>query len=307
MRGLLVVNPRATTTSPLVTDVIVHALADEIDLDVVFTTYRGHAHELGLRARREGLDVVVTLGGDGTVNETVNGMLDGGPGDDVPMLATVPGGSANVFARALGLPVDPVEATGQLLDAIRSRRSREIGLGSVNGRLFLANAGLGMDAEVIASMEAKRAAGHSASPLRYLTTTLAEFFVRTDRRTPALTLTRPGLEPVGGVFLLIVQNASPWTYFGSVSINPCPRAAFEAGLDAFGVRRMGIGSALLVARRMLARSGAGSSRLVEAWHDQSEFTVTAARPVRLQVDGEGLEEVTEARFRSVPRALRALV
>ena len=60
MRGLLVVNPHATTTSPRVTDVLVQALSRELDLEVTVTTHKGHGIEIGNRARIEGLDIVVT-------------------------------------------------------------------------------------------------------------------------------------------------------------------------------------------------------------------------------------------------------
>jgi len=185
MRGLLVVNPRATTTSPRVVDVIVHAFSADIDLDVTVTTHRGHGFALGERARSEGMDVVVTLGGDGVVNEVTNGLLAEGPGPHVPMLATVPGGSANVFARSLGLPNDAVEATGQILEALREGRCRRIGVGRANDHWFVANAGLGLDAEIIAAMEQHRARGRAATPLRYVTTTLNAYFRGTDRRHPA--------------------------------------------------------------------------------------------------------------------------
>lgn len=308
MRGILIVNPSATTTSPRVTDVLVHALADEVDLDVVPTTHRGHARELGELARRDGLDIVVTLGGDGTINEALNGMLADGPGPDVPMIATVPGGSGNVFARALGLPVDPVEATGELLDGIREKRTRSIGLGRANGRWFASNAGLGIDAEIIAAMEAHRADGRPATPGRYLRTTLAEYFRRTDRRTPALTVRPPGDEPIEGVFLAIVQNTSPWTYFGSWPVDPCPAASFDTGLDVFAVRRMGVLPSLRAARRMVMHSDAGSTRRsIAVLHDLPSFEITAVRPTLLQIDGEGLGEAGWVRFESVPDAVRAVV
>ena len=102
MRGLLIVNPRATTTSPRVTDVLVQALSNELDLEVTVTTHKGHGIAIGERARAEGLDIVVTLGGDGVIHEVVNGLLTNGVHADLPRLATVPGGSGNVFARALG-------------------------------------------------------------------------------------------------------------------------------------------------------------------------------------------------------------
>ena len=61
-----------------------HALSASIDLDVADTTHRTHATDLARQARRDGMDVVLTLGGDGTVNEVVNGLLADGPGHDVP-------------------------------------------------------------------------------------------------------------------------------------------------------------------------------------------------------------------------------
>lgn len=312
MRGLLVVNPRATTTSPRVVDVIVHAFSDQLDLDVTVTTHKGHGILLGERARAEGLDIVVTLGGDGVVNEVTNGLLADGPGPGVPMLAPVPGGSANVFARSLGLPNDAVEATGLLLEAIRAGSSRTIGLGTANDRWFLANAGLGIDAEIIAAMERHRKAGRAATPARYFTTTLNAFFRGTNRREPALTLTRVGsdgtsVERHEGVFFAFVQNTSPWTYFGTLPVNPCPEASFDEGLDVFALRRMRVPTALVAARRMLTSSTGGSSRGgILAWHDQPGFTLTAVRPTALQIDGEGVGEATEVVFASRPAALRVV-
>lgn len=309
MRGLLVVNPRATTTSPRVVDVIVHAFSDQLDLDVTVTTHKGHGIMLGERARSEELDIVVTLGGDGVVNEVTNGLLVDGPGPDVPMLAPVPGGSANVFARSLGLPNDAVEATGLLLEAIRSGSSRTIGLGTANDRWFLANAGIGIDAEIIAAMERHRKAGRTATPTRYLTTTLNAFFRGTNRKEPALTLSRAGadghaVERHEGVFFAIVQNSSPWTYFGTLPVNPCPEASFDEGLDVFAMRRMRVPTALVAARRMLTSSTGGSARGgIIAWHDQRGFTLTALRPTALQIDGEGVGEATEVVFASHPAAL----
>src|SRR3712207_7391257 len=128
MRALLVVTPAATTTNRRVRDVLARALASELKLDVAETSHRGHARELAAQAAAEGIDVVVTLGGDGTVNEAVNGLLTSGPGPHVPTLAVVPGGSTNVFSRALGRSRDPVEATGEILDSLRAGRTRRVSL-----------------------------------------------------------------------------------------------------------------------------------------------------------------------------------
>ncbi len=316
VHALLVVNPAATSTSSRTRDVIVHALADELDLEVVQTDHRGHARRLGYEARRQGLDVVVALGGDGTVNELVDGMLTDGPGDDVPYLGAIPGGSANVFVRALGLPADPVEATGALLEAVGDKRTRTIGLGTVQAhgpdgaaappRWFTFNCGLGIDAEIVEAMEQQRAHGVTASPGRYLATTLRHYFRHTDRREPLLTLERPGLDPDEGLHFAFVQNTAPWTYLGPVRVDPCPRASFDTGLDLFAAHSMTVSASLRHARRMLTRSRAGSWASLLSLHDQNELVLRARRPVPLQVDGDSCGAVSLARLRAVRSALRVL-
>jgi diacylglycerol kinase family enzyme len=113
--ALLIVNPHATATTHLRRDVITHALASQMDLEVVETRYRGHAGTLARKATSDGFQLILTLGGDGTVNEAVNGLLCGRPPGTDPAFAPVPGGNANVFTRALGLPADPIDATGRIL------------------------------------------------------------------------------------------------------------------------------------------------------------------------------------------------
>lgn len=307
MRGLLVVNPRATTTSPRIVDVLVHALSDEIELDVTVTTHQGHGVLLGEGALESRHDIVITLGGDGIINEVVNGMLRDGPGPHVPLLATVPGGSGNVFAQSLGLPVDAVEATGQLLELLRDHSVRTIGLGRADDRWFVTSAGLGIDAEVIAAMERKRRAGRSATSLRYLATTVDQYLRHTDRRRPGLDLRRDG-EAVDGVFLAFVQNTAPWTFFGTRPINPCPQASFDTGLDVFATRRLGLPTALVAATRMVSGSASvGTARgAIVLWHDVDRFWLEARHPVALQIDGEGMGERTKVAFAAQPAALRVV-
>lgn len=301
------VNPKATTTTDVTRDVLISALADKFHLEVVTTTHRGHARELGLQARSEGMDCILTLGGDGTVHEVVNGMLTEGPGQELPVLGTVPGGSANVFARALGFPQDAVESTGLLLRAMREGKTRTINLGQFDDTYFTFTAGIGLDAEIMARMEQARAAGKSASPTRYLATTLRQFFGGSDRKEPALILRAPGEDPVEGVFLVIIQNTSPWTYFGAHPINPSPKASFDDGLDLWGTKSLKVPTALRHGARMVFSRDRGSPKPIIAWHDMQEFRITATRPMPMQVDGEVVGDVTDVTFRSVPRALRVYV
>ena len=304
MRGLLIANPNATTTDARIRDVLVAAIGSVVDLHTVTTSHRGHAGELAEKAAGDGTDVVLTLGGDGTVHEVVNGLLGTGS-SHLPALATIPGGSANVFARACGLPNEPVAATGEIIGALRQHRFRTIGLGRANGLWFTCNAGLGLDAEVIAAMEHHRSSGRAATPTRYVTTALREYFARTDRRHPALTVLPDDAPPVSNGFLAIVQNCSPWTYLATLPVNACPEASFDTGLDVLAIRDMRVIPSLRVTGRLLrgSRSQVRTDSLYIG-HDLRRFTIVADREVALQVDGEGLGQTRHVTFEGVPDALR---
>ena len=301
------VNPKATTTNDVTRDVLISALADKFHLEVVTTTHRGHAHELGAKARAEQMDCILTLGGDGTVHEVINGLLSGSTSASLPVLGTVPGGSANVFARALGFPQDAVESTGLLLRAMREAHTRTIGLGKVDDRYFTFTAGIGLDAEIMQRMEAAREKGKSATPTRYLATTVRHFFAGSNRKQPSLILHRPGEEPIEGVFLAIVQNTSPWTYIGAHPVNPSPNASFDTGLDLWATKTLRTPQALRFSTRIVLSRARGNPKAIVAWHDVAEFRITATQPTPMQVDGEVVGDITDVTFNSVPNALRVYV
>jgi len=302
MRALLIVNPKATATTARTRDVLARALASDLKLDVVHTQRRGHAADLARQAVEDELDLVVTLGGDGTVNEAVNGLA----GSDVS-LAVVPGGSTNVFARALGLSPSAVEATGEILDAIRVGRRRVINLGLADDRYFTFCAGLGIDAEVVHEVELRRRAGRRATPTLYVSSAVRHFFTACDRKDPALTLQIPGAEPVPGMFNLVVANGRPWTYLGRRAVDPCPEGDFNAGLDVLGLTKLSTVATLRVVRQMLVERAAVKGRRLVARHDLDTFTVTSTRPIALQLDGDYVGERDQVTFHSAAAALNVVV
>jgi diacylglycerol kinase family enzyme len=340
MRALVVVNPAATSTTAKMRDVLVGALGSELKVDLVETGHRGHARELAVGAAADDVDVVVALGGDGTVNEVVNGLLTRGPSPQLPMLAVVPGGSTNVFSRALGRSRDPVEATAEILDSLRAGRTRLVSLGTVRAtgtstaplvdpdparasaeaaadaaahepewtpeRWFVFAAGLGFDAEVIARVEARRAQGRRSTGPLYVREATAAFLFGRERRRPAMTLQVPGQDPLPGLFLCLVSNVSPWTYLGARPVNPSPEASFDAGLDVFAMGRRGPLRMLHTLRQALAREPDARGRGVHRWHDLEELSLTASRPQGWQVDGDHLGTATGLRVRHVPAALRVV-
>lgn len=304
MRALLVVNPKATTTSERARDVLVRALRTEVDLTVQSTRRRGHAADLAAQAAAQGYDVVVALGGDGTVNEVVNGLFRSAVRGRLPGLAVVPGGSTNVFARALGIPRDPVEATGAILEAFDSGRVRSVSLGRADGRYFTFCAGFGLDAAVVRKVERARLRGKVATPALYLRSTVTQFFLETERRTPLITLERPGEEAETDLATAIVQNTTPWTYLGDHAVNACPQASFDTGLDLMALRALHVPATLHAAAQILTRRRDPRGRQMLRLHDLTEFTLRAARPLALQMDGDYVGERTKVAFSAVPDALR---
>jgi diacylglycerol kinase family enzyme len=313
MRGILVVNPKATTTSARTRDVLAGALRSEMELTLGYTRRRGHGFDLAKQAAESGADVVVALGGDGTVNEVVNGLMSAQV-EQRPALAVVPGGSTNVFVRALGLPNTPMEAAGALLHALRSGSSRWIGLGRADERYFTFCAGLGIDAAVVRRVEQARRKGRRSTPALYFRSMLSEFVVEASQRRAEITLEQPGEEPVDGLVNVIVQNTAPWTYLGARSIQASPQASFDTGLDLLALTSLPAPSTFRTLTRMLSSTQADPTghddgpygKKVMVCHDLAEFTIQCASPQALQLDGDYLGEREKVRFVSVPRALRVI-
>lgn len=305
MRALLVVNPAATVTTTRTRNVLTSALGADLQLDIAPTKARGHARELGEQAVDARYDAVVVLGGDGTVNEVINGLLSRGPSPAVPALGIVPGGSTNVFARALGVTNHPVDATSELLDALRAGRSRRIGLGLADDRWFTFSAGLGLDAATVRRVEDKSERGSRKTSWLYIRSGIRQFY-RYERRQPQLTLTAPGREVPERLVMALVTNTDPWTYVDDRPLRPTPQASFGTGLDVLGMRKLGTASAVHALAQWYAGKPRPRGRHMLNLHDLPELTVRSNVPLPFQLDGEPLGERTEVCFRSVPGALRIL-
>jgi diacylglycerol kinase family enzyme len=339
MRALVVANPAATTTTRATRDEVLTALAGELKVDLAETAHRGHGSDLAAQACADGVDVVVALGGDGTVNEVVNGLLRDGPRAGIPLLAVVPGGSTNVFSRALGRSRDPLRATAEILAAVQAGRTRRVSLGTASARgasrtratvpdpagaqraaesaaaehpewsdarWFVFSAGLGFDADVIGRVEAQRARGRRSTGALYVREATRTFVLGHERRHPAMTLDVPGQPALDGLFLCLVSNVAPWTYLGTRPVNPSPQASFDAGLDVFAMGRVGVFRMLHHVRQVFAARPDARGRGVHRLHDLPGLTLTASRPQGWQVDGDHLGTATGLRVHNVPAALRVV-
>lgn len=307
MRAVLVVNPQATSTTAGGRDVLAHALASELKLDVVETRFRGHAWEAAAAAVDDGASLVIAHGGDGTVNEVVNGMLSIARGTtDLPVLGVVPGGSANVFARSLGLPKEPVEATHRLLRSVAAGSTRRVSLGRADERWFTFNAGVGWDADVVAEVERLRSGGREVTPMLYARTALACYF-RVARHLPRISVRADDEEPVDGLHTAFVSNTDPWTYLGSRPIRMNPDVTFDNGLGLFSLRSMRAHRVLRHVAQLLRGRAKPHGRMFLRRADVGVLHVACQEPLRLQVDGDSLGERSAIEFRSEPDALRVAV
>lgn len=303
MRLVLIVNPFSSSVTARARVVIRKALSADHEVEMVETQRRDHASRLAKGAAADGADVVVVLGGDGTLNEAANGLIG-----TSTALATLPGGSTNVFARTIGLTNDPIEATGELLDALAARSIRRVGLGSVNGRYFLFHIGLGFDAAVIEQVERrpqlKRYAGH---PL-YVYAAYSTWFRHFDKTRPRFRIAFPaGPDPkrvIDDGFFTVILNTNPYTYLGNRPLDIAPSASLESPLVAITIRNMRFDTMMRVAGAAV-RGGGRVGRIggVDERTGVTAIEVTGHGSFPYQLDGDHLGDIERLSIRHEPDVL----
>jgi diacylglycerol kinase family enzyme len=299
-RMLVIVNPYATTVSDRLKNLVVYALRGRYEVHAVDTEARDHATELCREAARDGYDVVVAFGGDGTVNEAANGLV----GSETPLFP-LPGGRTNVYARILGIPVDVVDATEHLLGLAHDWRPRRVGVGQVNDRYFLFSAGVGLDASVVERVDAHPRLKARAGEWYYAWTGVRTFNRRYLWHPPQLRV-QLGDETVDGM-TAIIQKAEPYTYFGNRAVNMNEGASLDHG-DLAGVvlqRASPIDVPTIIWRMLSRRARVGRHRRVHPFEGVTQMLVSTrdGRPLPLQVDGDYIGEVSEANFVAHPDAM----
>jgi diacylglycerol kinase family enzyme len=317
MRLLLLVNAAASSVTPRVKVAVQETLGGEHDVIVAETSRRNHASRLAKGAVAEGYEVVVVLGGDGTVNEAANGLAGAST-----TLAVLPGGSTNVFARTIGFTNDPAVAAGELLAALRRPGDsiRRIGLGRANGRYFLFHAGLGFDAAVVEQVERrgslKRFAGH---PL-FLYATLATWLRYYDRKHPHFDIAISETNAVGAgtagrreirdVYFAICVKTSPYTFLGNRPLDVAPEANLDSALTVVALQTLALPTVAKVIGATM--SGRGGPRLAESGKvayasGLSAVSVVGKGPFPFQLDGDYLGMVDDLELSYEPDMLSLVV
>jgi diacylglycerol kinase family enzyme len=317
-RMLIIVNPYATTVSDRLRHLVVYALQGRFEVDAVDTEARGHATELCREAAHEGYDVVVAFGGDGTVNEAANGLL----GSPTP-LTCLPGGSANVFAKMLGIPGELVDATEHLLALADDWRPRRVDLGvvsaggwegdhrqrTVEDRCFTFASGLGVDASVVERVDANPRLKARLGAYYFTWVALRTFARRYLVKPPRMEVALADGDTLQGV-TTIVQNGSPFTYFQNRPIEIADGTTLDSGsLCGCVLHRATPLSMPSIGLRAFSRAARVTRhRQVTGLSGLTELTVRSSdeRLLPLQVDGDYLGEVAQARYSILPRALNVV-
>jgi diacylglycerol kinase family enzyme len=313
-RMLIIVNPYATTVSDRLRHLVVYALQGRFEVDAVDTEARGHATELCREAAHEGYDVVVAFGGDGTVNEAANGLL----GSPTP-LTCLPGGSANVFAKMLGIPGELVDATEHLLALADDWRPRRVDLGVVSAsdpdgeriadrRCFTFASGLGVDASVVERVDANPRLKARLGAYYFTWVALRTFARRYLVRPPRMEARADG-DTLAGV-TTIIQNGSPFTYFQNRPIEIADGTTLDSGsLCGCVLHRATPLSMPSIGLRAFSRGARVTRhRQVTGLSELTELTVHSSdeRLLPLQVDGDYLGEVSQAHYSILPGALNVV-
>jgi diacylglycerol kinase family enzyme len=301
-RMLLIINPYATSMTPHIRTLVLYALQARYEVDAVDTQARGHATELSREAADEGYDVIVSLGGDGTVNEAANGLV----GSSTP-LTCLPGGATNVLCKMLGIPGDIVGATAHLLRLADAWRPHRIDLARVNGHHFTFSGGVGLDGSVVKRVD-ERPARKTALRQWYFGWSAVRTFATEFLVDPPQLEISAGDRVLHGV-TAIVQNGSPFTYFNDRPLYIADRSRLDNGTLAGAVlhRASPLDLPSFVARLFLGPSMTGH-RSVTGFTDLADVRIRSldGRPVPLEVDGDWLGDVTEADFGITPGGLTVI-
>lgn len=237
-------------------------------VEVSITEKRGDAREYAMRAARSDKrpDMIVAAGGDGTINEVVNGIA----GTEVPM-GVIPLGTVNLYALETGIPMDILKACDALLNGI----VKKVNVGKVNDRYFILMAGIGFDADVVYRLDLglKSMIGRLAYVLTGFSRVVSYPFNR-------LTIEIDGSRTVEG-YSIVIGNMK--YYGGKISVTP--RAGFEKqSLDICVFKGKGTLNMLKYTWGVLRKAHLGF-RDVE-YSTVRSILVSSPKKTYIQVDGD---------------------
>ncbi|MPZ70556.1 MAG: hypothetical protein GEU71_13665 [Actinobacteria bacterium] len=293
--AVLIVNPNAGRMPEKERAAVVETLSQRFALEVLGTTEREDGIALGADAADAGASLVIAYGGDGHVNEVINGIAG-----STAALGIIPGGTMNVLARALNVPLDPLEAIEHLMGKLEGE-PRMLSLGQMDGRYFASSAGCGFDAEAAERVEEYLNSKRRFGQMYFFWSAFRVLAGTYRHRNPSMVLHGEfGDVPVA---MAIACKAGPYAYFVGRPIDLAPEVSLDAGLDVFALKRMRIEALPFYVLRVLTdRVSSHGDAFYQ--HDLDKFEITADEPFSRHVDGEPLGRSTSASFTFVRDILR---
>jgi diacylglycerol kinase (ATP) len=285
-----IVNPRAGVAARRTREAVECGRPSWSDYAVYLTRAPGHATELAREAVKGGADLVLAVGGDGTVNEVARGVLG-----SAAALGIVPVGSGNGLARALGIPLRPGPALGALESGVR----RRMDVGVLNGRPFLNVAGIGFDAAVGHAFHERGRRGGRRGLLGYVRLSLLELRAY---RAPRLAVEAGGARIDVTGFVATFANGPQ--YGSGAVVNPGGRLN-DGQLEVVVVEDRPLWRLLLAAPRLFT----GGLDRVPGIHRLpcATATVTATPPSAVHCDGDPAGATGRVVVELRPRALEIVV
>jgi Sphingosine kinase and enzymes related to eukaryotic diacylglycerol kinase len=293
--AVLIINPNAGRMPQKERAAVVESLSQRFRLEVLATTEREDGIALATEAADAGAGLVIAYGGDGHVNEVVNGIAG-----SATALGIIPGGTMNVLARALGIPLDPLAAIEHLVARLGGE-PRLLSLGQMDGRYFTSSAGCGFDAEAAERVEEYLNSKRRFGQMYFFWSAFRVLAGTYRHRNPSMMLRGEfGDVPVA---MAIACKAGPYAYFAGRPIDLTPKVSLDAGLDVFALKRMRIEALPFYVLRVLADRVPSHGDAFYA-HDLDKFEVTAEEPFSRHVDGEPLGRASSAAFTFVRDVLK---
>ena len=268
-----IVNPISGNGNNLITPKLVSGVFnfDEFKVKIKQTQRPKHAKELALKSIKEGADVIVACGGDGTVNEIASSLV----GSNVK-LGIVPTGSGNGLASALKIP----KSISGALNVIKNSNSTQIDVGEINKHYFFSNTGIGFDANVINnySKTNQRRLGS------YLRASLLTFFNNPPSLSVKITTESKSLRLKP--FMVFVSNSNEMGY----DISLTPKASIQDGmLDAIIVEPLNKLEIIYFGFLLLIKRPQSFKKAHYFLTKNLEITNLEKRGVLAQIDGESVQ------------------
>lgn len=267
------------------------------EITVWVTQRKGHSRELAARAVQEGYPCIIIAGGDGSIGQTVDGMLHAGGRQT--SLGIIPMGTGNVFARQVGLPFPKSpgdDAPARAAKIIIENAPMAIDVGKANDRYFLSWVGIGLDAQVTERVESRLAFKRRAPLISYGMTALRTIW---SYRPADSRLRVAQVESLDGRFpLIIVANIQLYARYFRLASD----VRFDDGLlDLFIFTQPSKWRLLVAAAHMIMRPGKGVPGVLHRKVTSLSLTTTPPQPYHLDGDPLGY---TPLQVEIIPRGLR---